>query len=126
MPADVAIDALVAAVRRRLRRRAHRPRYDAANAGCGAAARARRASASSRRSFARLSTRRSSRCSRASIPRLTRHGERGHGLGEPAERMHFIADLFRSWHGRTELYTAPYTAAQVAAMREGQRPAGDL
>ena len=42
------------------------------------------------------------------------------------ERMHFIADLFRCWHGRAELFTAPYTAIQVAAMRDGRRPEGDL
>jgi hypothetical protein len=42
------------------------------------------------------------------------------------ERMHFIADLFRCWHGKPELFSAPYTVAQVAAMREGRRPDGDL
>jgi hypothetical protein len=42
------------------------------------------------------------------------------------ERMHFITDLFRCWHGRTELFTPPYEPAQVAAMRAGHRPAGDL
>lgn len=42
------------------------------------------------------------------------------------ERMHFIADLFRCWHAKPELFSAPYTVAQVAAMREGRRPDGDL
>jgi hypothetical protein len=42
------------------------------------------------------------------------------------ERMHFITDLFRCWHGRAELFTSPYEAAQVAAMRTGRRPDGDL
>jgi len=42
------------------------------------------------------------------------------------ERIHYIADLFRCWHARPELFTAPYTEAQVAAMREGRRPDGDL
>jgi hypothetical protein len=42
------------------------------------------------------------------------------------ERMHFIADLFRCWHAKPELFSAPYTAAQVAAMREERRPDGDL
>ena len=42
------------------------------------------------------------------------------------ERMHFIADLFRCWHARTELFTSPYDAAQVAAMRDGRRPGGAL
>jgi hypothetical protein len=43
-----------------------------------------------------------------------------------AERMHFIADLFRCWHARPELFTPPYAAAQIAAMREGRRPSGRL
>jgi hypothetical protein len=42
------------------------------------------------------------------------------------ERMRFIADLFRCWHARAELFTPPYTPAQVEAMRQGRRPAGDL
>jgi hypothetical protein len=43
-----------------------------------------------------------------------------------SERMHFIADLFRCWHARDELFAPPYDAAQVAAMREGRRPGGVL
>lgn len=43
-----------------------------------------------------------------------------------AERMHFIADLFRCWHARTELFMAPYDAVQIAAMRDGRRPSGVL
>ena len=42
------------------------------------------------------------------------------------DRMHFIADLFRSWHARGELYDAPYDAAQVAAMAAGRVPEGRL
>lgn len=42
------------------------------------------------------------------------------------ERMHYIADLFRCWHARSELFTRPYSAAQVAAMRDGRRPPGAL
>jgi hypothetical protein len=42
------------------------------------------------------------------------------------ERMHFIADLFRCWHARPELFTSPYDAVQVAAMRQGRRPGGAL
>jgi len=42
------------------------------------------------------------------------------------ERMHFITDLFRCWHMRAELFTPPYDGAQVAALRTGTRPAGDL
>jgi hypothetical protein len=40
--------------------------------------------------------------------------------------MHYIADLFRCWHAKQELFTAPFTVAQVAAMREGRRPDGSL
>jgi hypothetical protein len=42
------------------------------------------------------------------------------------ERMHYIADLFRCWHARPELFTAPFTGAQVAALRDGRRPDGSL
>jgi hypothetical protein len=42
------------------------------------------------------------------------------------ERMHFIADLFRSSHGREDLFMAPYDSSQVAAMRAGRLPAGAL
>jgi hypothetical protein len=42
------------------------------------------------------------------------------------ERMHYIADLFRCWHARRELHSAPFTDAQVALIRQGKRPPGDL
>ena len=41
-----------------------------------------------------------------------------------AERMHYIADLFRCWHARQELFSPPFTVAQVASIREGKRPPG--
>ena len=59
----------------------------------------------------------------------TPNATRGSGATDWAnltERMHYITDLFRCWHGRLELYRPPYTAAQVAAMRAGRRPTGDL
>ena len=59
----------------------------------------------------------------------TPNATRGSGATDWAnlsERMHYITDLFRCWHGRLELFSAPYTDVQVAAMRAGQRPAGDL
>ena len=40
------------------------------------------------------------------------------------ERMHFIADLFRCWHARLELFTPPFDAVQLAALRAGKVPAG--
>jgi len=42
------------------------------------------------------------------------------------QRMRYIADLFRCWHARPELFTAPFTAVQVAAMVDGRRPEGSL
>jgi hypothetical protein len=42
------------------------------------------------------------------------------------ERMHFITDLFRCWQRRADLFTPPYDATQLAALRAGHRPAGDL
>ena len=42
------------------------------------------------------------------------------------ERVHYIADLFRCWHAKPELFTAPFTPEQVAAMRAGRRPDGSL
>jgi len=42
------------------------------------------------------------------------------------QRMRYIADLFRCWHARAELFTAPFTPEQVSAMREGRRPDGGL
>jgi hypothetical protein len=59
----------------------------------------------------------------------TPNATRGSGASDWAnlkERLHYIADLFRCWHGRPELFAAPYTTAQVAAMREGRRPEGEL
>jgi hypothetical protein len=42
------------------------------------------------------------------------------------QRMRFIADFFRAWHARAELLQPPFTAAQVAEMRGGRIPAGEL
>ncbi|MBN8729033.1 MAG: hypothetical protein J0L64_00730 [Acidobacteria bacterium] len=43
-----------------------------------------------------------------------------------AERMHFITDLFRAWQEETVLFGDPFSAAQVAEIGLGRRPAGDL
>ncbi len=43
-----------------------------------------------------------------------------------AERMHFIADLFRCYHESADLFLPPFTAEQVLALRAGQRPRGPL
>jgi hypothetical protein len=42
------------------------------------------------------------------------------------DRLHFIIDLFRTYQENAELLAPPFTAAQVAALREGRRPAGRL
>ncbi|MBC7895162.1 MAG: hypothetical protein H7066_07100 [Cytophagaceae bacterium] len=42
------------------------------------------------------------------------------------QRMHFITELFRSWHERAALYDPPFTERQLAQLAAGQRPAGTL
>jgi hypothetical protein len=42
------------------------------------------------------------------------------------ERMHFIADLFRTYQERPVLFSPPFTVEQVKVIREGGRPAGRL
>ena len=43
-----------------------------------------------------------------------------------AERIHFIADLFRVYQERPTLLSDPFTAEQVAMIKSGGRPAGRL
>jgi hypothetical protein len=43
-----------------------------------------------------------------------------------AERLHFIADLFRCYHERSELLGPPFTTEQVTALRAGRIPEGRL
>lgn len=42
------------------------------------------------------------------------------------DRMNFIVDLFRSRHLAHEVFAAPYSDDQLAALREGRVPAGQL
>ncbi len=42
------------------------------------------------------------------------------------QRIHFIADLFRVYQERPALLSEPFTAAQVAVIKAGGRPAGRL
>jgi len=42
------------------------------------------------------------------------------------DRMHFIADFFRTYQDRQELFAAPFTSRQVALIKLGERPDGDL
>ncbi|MCW3093294.1 MAG: hypothetical protein JWP81_4363 [Ferruginibacter sp.] len=43
-----------------------------------------------------------------------------------AERMHYIADMFRCYHQSKELFDPAFTAAQVEAMKNGRLPEGRL
>ncbi|MFD1141690.1 hypothetical protein ACFQ4C_11250 [Larkinella insperata] len=43
-----------------------------------------------------------------------------------ADRIHFIADLFRCYHETTALFDAPFSPEQVAVLRQGKRPEGRL
>ncbi len=46
--------------------------------------------------------------------------------GDLPDRLHFILDLFRCYHQSVTLLEPPFTAQQVAAMKEGRMPAGRL
>jgi hypothetical protein len=43
-----------------------------------------------------------------------------------ADRMHFIADLFRAYQDYTHLFNPAFTAAQVLVIKAGRRPEGPL
>jgi hypothetical protein len=43
-----------------------------------------------------------------------------------AERMHFIADLFRAWHEAAALLGPPFAAEQMDVIRQGRVPGGRL
>jgi len=45
---------------------------------------------------------------------------------ELAQRMHYIVHLFRAFHERGELSSAPFTPEQVARFRAGKVPDGEL
>ena len=42
------------------------------------------------------------------------------------DRMHFIADFFRVYQGRQELFEAPFTTEQVELLKSGATPTGRL
>jgi hypothetical protein len=42
------------------------------------------------------------------------------------QRMHYISHLFRAYHGRPELGSAPFTPAQVERLKAGELPDGEL
>ena len=46
--------------------------------------------------------------------------------GNLADRLHFIIDMFRGYQEWPLLFTAPFTAEQVAAIKAGLRPPGEL
>ncbi len=43
-----------------------------------------------------------------------------------ADRIHFIADMFRAYHEQHYLFSAPFTAEQVLMIKAGRKPAGRL
>jgi hypothetical protein len=45
---------------------------------------------------------------------------------ELTQRMHYISHLFRAYHDRAELREQPFTPEQVARLRRGEIPEGDL
>ena len=45
---------------------------------------------------------------------------------QPHARIHFIADMFRCYHARADLFAPPFTADQIAVIGRGQRPTGPL
>jgi len=54
---------------------------------------------------------------------------RGSGAADWAslpERMHYIADLFRSYHDAEELFDRPFTLEQLSDLRMGRLPIGRL
>lgn len=46
--------------------------------------------------------------------------------GNLGERLHFIADLFRAYHARSELFEAPFAPEQAWRLKAGEVPAGRL
>ena len=46
--------------------------------------------------------------------------------GNLSDRLHFIIDMFRCYQEWPLLFTAPFTAEQVAAIKAGLRPPGEL
>lgn len=56
----------------------------------------------------------------------TTRGSGADDWGNLGERMHFIADLFRSCHESPNLFLPPFTVEQVVELRSGLRPSGRL
>jgi hypothetical protein len=46
--------------------------------------------------------------------------------GDLADRLHFIADMFRCYQTAEALYEPPFLPGQTAALKEGQLPVGEL
>ena len=53
-------------------------------------------------------------------------GTRVEDWSELPQRMHFIADLFRTYHLTPALFDPPFAPDQVATIRSGRRPPGPL
>jgi hypothetical protein len=46
--------------------------------------------------------------------------------GDLADRLHFIADMFRCYQTNEEMYDPPFLPGQTAALKEGRLPVGEL
>ena len=60
---------------------------------------------------------------------LTPNSLRGSGADDWAnfaDRMHFIADFFRVYQEREQLFDSPFAAGQIALIKSGKRPDGPL
>jgi hypothetical protein len=60
---------------------------------------------------------------------LTADSLRGSGAADWADfpdRMHFIADFFRVYQERPQLFDTPFTVRQATLIKTGQRPDGPL
>ena len=53
-------------------------------------------------------------------------GSRAANWADLRERMNFICDLFRTYHGDPGLFSAPYNATQCASIAAGRIPGGAL
>jgi F0F1-type ATP synthase delta subunit len=46
--------------------------------------------------------------------------------GDLPDRIHFIADMFRCYQASADLFSAPFSAQQIAALQAGRLPSGPL
>jgi len=54
------------------------------------------------------------------------YGSGAEDWADLADRIHFIADMFRAYHEQRSLFRAPFTAEQALMIKAGRKPAGRL